>query len=427
MHGVVMRAVEAVRGIADETGTPLELELPAGVLRRGRPAPRRAHRAQPRGQRDRPQRGQAGARDARRPTSTPSRCWSATTASACAPARRAWCSTGSGGPRSRGPGAAAAAGWGCRSPSRTPGCTAAGCRRGASSGKGAVFRLTLPRERRRRHRVEPAAARPGRSPPRPPPSRPRCPPRRADARSRCPRLPTCPRRTCHERARERSWTQRPATGVGEEPAMTRRPRRARAGPPARARRPGRLRERAGELAGAGAAPGRRRRGRARSARPGRRQQPARPRARLRVRVRQQHRPARRRPPRSSPPTPPTGTTPRASPCSTASSTPCPRRAPPDPSPGVTTIRIRGTAIGRLTSSGSFEPGAGHVPAGRRRRAPRRPVADLPTAGRRRRAAVDLPGQLPHGAHLVRRPGAPARRRRRALRAERAGAGRRPRG
>jgi two-component system sensor histidine kinase MtrB len=31
MHGVVMRAVEAVRGIADETGTPLELDLPVGV------------------------------------------------------------------------------------------------------------------------------------------------------------------------------------------------------------------------------------------------------------------------------------------------------------------------------------------------------------------------------------------------------------
>ena len=31
MHGVVNRAVEAVRGIADETGTPLELDLPVGV------------------------------------------------------------------------------------------------------------------------------------------------------------------------------------------------------------------------------------------------------------------------------------------------------------------------------------------------------------------------------------------------------------
>jgi two-component system sensor histidine kinase MtrB len=31
MHGVVSRAVEAVRGLADETGTPLDLELPTGV------------------------------------------------------------------------------------------------------------------------------------------------------------------------------------------------------------------------------------------------------------------------------------------------------------------------------------------------------------------------------------------------------------
>jgi two-component system, OmpR family, sensor histidine kinase MtrB len=31
VHGVVARAVEAVRGIADETGTPLELDLPTGV------------------------------------------------------------------------------------------------------------------------------------------------------------------------------------------------------------------------------------------------------------------------------------------------------------------------------------------------------------------------------------------------------------
>jgi two-component system, OmpR family, sensor histidine kinase MtrB len=32
MRGVVLRAVEAVRGIADETGTPLELQLPPGVF-----------------------------------------------------------------------------------------------------------------------------------------------------------------------------------------------------------------------------------------------------------------------------------------------------------------------------------------------------------------------------------------------------------
>ena len=32
MHGVVSRAVEAVRGLADESGTPLELDLPTGVI-----------------------------------------------------------------------------------------------------------------------------------------------------------------------------------------------------------------------------------------------------------------------------------------------------------------------------------------------------------------------------------------------------------
>ena len=59
--------------------------------------------------------------------------------------------------------------------------------------------------------------------------------------------------------------------------------------------------------------------------------------------------------RSSPPRRRSGTTPRASPCSTARSTPCPRRARPDSSTGATTIRIRGTQIGRLTQAGAFEP------------------------------------------------------------------------
>ena len=77
---------------------------------------------------------------------------------ACARGRRSWCSTGSGGPRSRGPGAAAAAVWACRSASRTPGCTAAGCRPGARSGRGAAFRLTLPAHRGRRRHGQPAAA-----------------------------------------------------------------------------------------------------------------------------------------------------------------------------------------------------------------------------------------------------------------------------
>ena len=132
MRGVVARAVEAVRGIADESGHPAGAGPAERGVRRGRPAPGRADRAQPGGQRDRPRRGPGRCGWCSRPTSTPSRCWSATTASGCARARRAWCSTGSGGPRSRGPGAAAAAGWGCPSPSRTPGCTAAGCRPGAS-------------------------------------------------------------------------------------------------------------------------------------------------------------------------------------------------------------------------------------------------------------------------------------------------------
>ena len=60
--------------------------------------------------------------------------------------RGAWCSTGSGGPTRPGPGPPAAPAWGCRSPSRTPTCTTAGCRRGASRATAAQFRLTVPRK-----------------------------------------------------------------------------------------------------------------------------------------------------------------------------------------------------------------------------------------------------------------------------------------
>ena len=56
-----------------------------------------------------------------------------------------WCSTGSGGPTRPGRAPPAAPGSACRSRSRTPGCTAAGCRPGASPAAGAQFRLTLPR------------------------------------------------------------------------------------------------------------------------------------------------------------------------------------------------------------------------------------------------------------------------------------------
>jgi hypothetical protein len=53
---------------------------------------------------------------------TPSPSPSATTA-ACAPARRSWCSAGSGGRTRRGCGSPAAPGWDWRSASRTPDCT----------------------------------------------------------------------------------------------------------------------------------------------------------------------------------------------------------------------------------------------------------------------------------------------------------------
>ena len=132
MHGVVSRAVEAVRGLADELGTPLELDLPTGVW--ADVDPRRVERIVRNlvANADRPQRGQAGAGHARGRRARRRGAWSATTVSACDRGRRAWCSTASGGPRSRGRGAPAAPGWGCRSPSRTPACTAAGCRRRAS-------------------------------------------------------------------------------------------------------------------------------------------------------------------------------------------------------------------------------------------------------------------------------------------------------
>ena len=58
---------------------------------------------------------------------------------------RSWSSTGSGGPTRPAPGTPAAPGSAWPSRSRTPGCTAAGWRRGAQPGDGAHFRLTLPR------------------------------------------------------------------------------------------------------------------------------------------------------------------------------------------------------------------------------------------------------------------------------------------
>ena len=75
---------------------------------------------------------------------TPSPSSSRTTASACARARRPTSSPGSGAPTRRGPAPPAAPVWACRSRSRTPGCTTAGSRRGASPGSARASASPLP-------------------------------------------------------------------------------------------------------------------------------------------------------------------------------------------------------------------------------------------------------------------------------------------
>ena len=65
-------------------------------------------------------------------------------------ARRRWSSTGSGGPTRRGPAPPAAPGSACRSRSRTPACTAAGCRPGASRATARSSGSPCPAQRRRR-------------------------------------------------------------------------------------------------------------------------------------------------------------------------------------------------------------------------------------------------------------------------------------
>ena len=146
LRDVVARAVEASQPLADRRGSRVIVEGADPVRRDHRPAPGRADPGQPGRQRDRARRGPAGHRPARLLRATPWRSRSRTAASGCARARASWCSTGSGGPTPRGPGPAAAPGSAWPSRWRTPACTAAGCRPGASPGVGSVFRLTLPRE-----------------------------------------------------------------------------------------------------------------------------------------------------------------------------------------------------------------------------------------------------------------------------------------
>ena len=102
-----------------------------GVRGGGQPAGG-AHRAQPGGQRDRPRRGPAGVDPAGQRRACGRGAGRGTGGWGCVPVRPGWCSTGSGGPTRLASGAAGAPDSAFPSAWRTPGCTTAGCRPGAS-------------------------------------------------------------------------------------------------------------------------------------------------------------------------------------------------------------------------------------------------------------------------------------------------------
>ena len=140
---VAHRVVEMTRPLAEQRKVRLEVQAPdhpclaeADVRRVERVvrnlvtnAIDHAHRRRP-PDRDRPRRPAAWPA-----TTRPRRSRCATTGSGSGRASRPWCSTGSGGPTRPAPGPAAAPASDCRSPWRTPTCTAAGCRRGAGRGR----------------------------------------------------------------------------------------------------------------------------------------------------------------------------------------------------------------------------------------------------------------------------------------------------
>ena len=266
-------------------------------------------------------------------------------------------------------------------------------------GRGAAFRLTLPREVGDAVEASPlplgpeeAAPALATSVPTPEPAVPSAPVDPAPGR---------PAVAAHPARVDGSWTD---GGTADEPGSA-----GGAGAAARRVRAGRLRERAGQLAGAGAEPDRRRRRPGAATRPGGRQQRAGPGPGLRLRFRQQHRPARRRRAASWPRTPEWDdgasitvlggqfdTVPAS-----GGSDPIPGHHDPDPRHRARQDhRVRGVRAG---------PGGVH--RGRLRGAGGRAVADLPAGRRRGGAAVGPARQLPHGAHLVRRPGPGAGRRR----------------
>jgi len=133
MQSVVQHAVEAVRGLAEESGTPLELDVPAGVY--AEIDPRRVERIVRNLVANALDHARAGrSRSGSVPTSRAWRCWSATTGSAEAGRGRAGVQPVLARRLIPGPAQRRQPAWGCPSASRTPGCTAAGCRLGASRG-----------------------------------------------------------------------------------------------------------------------------------------------------------------------------------------------------------------------------------------------------------------------------------------------------
>ena len=129
---VAHRVVDMTRALADQRGTRVVVRAPAAPLPGGgRRTPRRADRAQPGHQRDRPRRDRRhrDPRGGRRPRRRDRR--PRLRRRAGVRASRPWCSTASGGPTRRARAPAAAPASASRSRSRTPTCTAAGSRPGA--------------------------------------------------------------------------------------------------------------------------------------------------------------------------------------------------------------------------------------------------------------------------------------------------------
>ena len=139
------RVVEAARPLAERRGSVVTVHAPDEPCRgRGRRAPGRADPAQPRSSTPSSTARAARSTSASPPTTTPSRSSSATTASACARARPAWSSTGSGGPTRRGPAPPAAPASGLSISLEDARLHGGWLQAWGEPGVGSHFRLTLP-------------------------------------------------------------------------------------------------------------------------------------------------------------------------------------------------------------------------------------------------------------------------------------------